>query len=98
MSKGFEFLRTAEGRPRITTFSKWKAWKVNFLLTFRYGFNRSGSHIPAITDEAIYPSFVKDKLQIEAGWDNWFGYDWFSSNESTDEFLSSFYEKHCYKR
>jgi hypothetical protein len=65
---------------------------------FRYGFFRWGVYIPPITDEAIYPSYYRGNRKIEAGWDNWFGYDWFASTPETDEFLLSFYEKHCKRK
>jgi len=51
--------------------------------------------VPPITDEAVHLNYYRGKLKIESGWDNWYGYDWFSSNKETDEFLIRFYEKHC---
>jgi len=61
----------------------------------RYGFYRWGIYVPPITDEAVHLNYYRGKLKIESGWDNWYGYDWFSSNKETDEFLIRFYEKHC---
>lgn len=95
MSKGFEIRENASGRIVISTFSFWRSWKVSLLLMFRYGFYRWGAYVPPITDEAVHPRFHRGKLVIESGWDNWFGYDWFATNEETDIFLSNFYDRHC---
>ena len=95
MSKDFEFLTTHEGRFRITTFGFWRSWKVSLLLMFRYGFSRKGTYIAPFTDDAIHPYYIKGELKIAAGYDNWFGYDWFSYNVQTDQFVKNFYEKHC---
>lgn len=62
---------------------------------FRYGFLRWGVWIPPITDDAVYPDFIRGKLRIYAGYDNWFGYDLLASNAPTDAFLQRFYERHC---
>ena len=61
----------------------------------RYGFYRSGGFVPAVTDEAVYPDFIRGKYKIQSGWDTWYGYDWFADNEATDKFLTQFYNKHC---
>ena len=98
MDKEFEILKTHEGRVRITTFSMWKSWKISLLLMFRYGFYRWGIYIPPITDEAIHPNYIRGNLKISAGWDNWYGYDWFAANDITDQFLTDFYHKHCTKK
>lgn len=98
MDKEFEFHTTHEGRARITTFSFWRSWKLSLLLMFRYGFLRWGIYIPPFTDEAIHPSYYRGKLKILAGWDNWFGYDWFAANEETDIFLKNIYDKHCHSK
>jgi len=95
MQKRFELSRTAEGRVCISTFSAKGAWKVSLLLMLRYGFYRWGVYIPPLTDEAVYPRFHRGKLKIESGWDHWQGYDWFATNEATDQFLERFYYKHC---
>ena len=96
MSKKFELHTTHEGRIRITTFGFWRSWKVSLLLMFRYGFFRWGSYVPPVTDEAIHLSYIRGKLKILSGWDNWFGYDWFADNVQTDPFIEKFYYKHCH--
>ena len=88
-------LTAANGYARITTFSRWQRTKLVLLLTFRYGFWRSGTSIPPITDDAIYPDFVRGRKRILAGWDNWFGYDFLANDPESDAFLRSFYDKHC---
>jgi hypothetical protein len=98
MKDGFELLTAEEGRIRITTFGVWRSWKVSLLLMFRYGFYRRGVYIAPITDDAIHPSYYRGKLKILAGWDNWFGYDWFADNEATNTFLRDFYDKHCHEK
>ena len=95
MDKYFHIHKTANDRVVISTFSFLKSWKVSLLLMFRYGFYRWGPYVPPITDEAVHPSFLRGKLKIHTGWDNWEGYDWFAENEETDKFLIKFYEKHC---
>lgn len=65
---------------------------------FRYGFWRWGVYLPAITDEAIYPDFVRFGLRIHSGWDNCSGYDLLAANAASDRFLRRFYEKHCASR
>ena len=69
--------------------------KLGLLLTFRYGFYRWGAWIPAVTDEAIHPSFIRFRKCILVGWDNWSGYYLFADNEESDKFLRLFYNKHC---
>lgn len=95
MRKEFQISTTHDGRPRITTFSLCQSWRVSLLLMFRYGFYRWGMYVPPITDEAIHLSYFRGRLKIDSGWDNWFGYDWYSANSETDAFLLRFYEKHC---
>jgi hypothetical protein len=58
------------------------------------GFWRWGIYIPPITDEAIYPSYIRWGLKIMSGWDNWVGYDFLSANAKTDHFLEQFIGKH----
>ncbi len=96
MNKKFEMHTSPEGRIRITSFSFWRSWKVSLLLKLRYGFHRDGKYIAPVTDEAVYPSYVKDELSITSGWDNWFGYDWLAGGAQTDDFLEKFYDKHCH--
>ena len=97
MKDGFEILDTADGFARITTFSVKKARRVSLLLMFRYGFIRWGIYIPPITDDGIYPSYYRWRMKILHGWDNWFGYDWFATNQKKSDFLIKFYSKHCKK-
>jgi hypothetical protein len=47
-----------------------------------------------ITDEAIFPSYVRWGLKICSGWDNWVGYDFLSANDQTDKFLEQFVARH----
>jgi hypothetical protein len=85
----------ANGFARISTFSYSRRMRLALLLTFRYGFWRWGPWIPPITDDAIYPDFIRGAKRILAGWDNWFGYDFLADNAETDIFLRRFFEKHC---
>ena len=64
------------------------------LLMFRHGFFRWGIYTPPIADEAIFPSYVRWKLKIYSGWDNWIGYDFLSANDKTDMFLDRFVLRH----
>jgi hypothetical protein len=91
----FETLTTASGYFRMATFSQKKACRVSLLLMFRYGFLRWGVLIPPIAGEGIYPDFIRGRLKIKAGFDDWFGFDWFATDEQTDIFLRKFYERHC---
>ncbi len=50
--------------------------------------------MPAVTDDGIYPSFVRDQMIIDAGWDNWFGYDLIATDVDSDAFLRGFYKAH----
>jgi len=89
------FLDTsASGHHWIYTESRMKASRIGRLLSFRYGFWRWGLYVPPITDEAIYPSYVRWHLKIYSGWDNWVGFDFLSANEYTDEFLEQFSARH----
>jgi hypothetical protein len=85
----------ANGFAWLSTHSRREYWRLCLLLVFRYGFVRKGRYIPAITDEAIFPDYVRFGLRIQAGWDNWMGYDLLAANERSDAFLRRFYAKHC---
>lgn len=98
MSKRFEVRNDTSGRVTISTFSNRRSWKVSLLLMLRYGFYRRGPYVPPLTGEAVHPRFHRGKLIIASGWDNWFGYDWSSTNGETDIFLLDFYERHCRDR
>ena len=50
------------------------------------GFKRTGVRVSGL-DETIYPSLVKDGIEIERGWDIWMGYYLLSGNERTDHYL-----------
>ena len=95
MMKGVVLTSTVSGRVRLETNKYWSSWYVSFLLMFNYGFTRKGKYMPPLTDESIYPDFIKGDLKICAGWDVWFGYDWFADNDKTDQFLKKFDQKHC---
>ena len=86
---------TASGFARVSTFSKRQRTRLGLLLMFRYGFARWGVYVPPITDEAVYPDFVRPGMRIHTGWDNRMGYDLFASNSKSDAFLRRFYAKHC---
>lgn len=79
----------------ILTFSRRAYRRLGLLLMFRYGFWRWGVWVRGVTDEAIYPSFVRGKKKILAGYDNWIGYDLLATNPETDEFLRKFHARHC---
>ena len=88
-------LRTAaNGYAWITTPSRRERLWLGLLLTFRYGFWRWGTYIPPITDEAIYPDFIRGRKRIHAGWDNFVGYDLLAGDAESDKFLRAFYERH----
>jgi len=94
--KSITQLNTAEtGFAWVTTHSRLQYWRLCLILVFRYGFLRWGRYIPPITDEAIFPDYVRFGLRIHAGWDNWMGYDLLAANEASDAFLRRFYLKHC---
>ena len=95
--KTVEIHVAANGFARISTFSQWWRMLLCLLLTFRYGFWRKGPWGRAVTDEAVYPDFVRGTKVIHSGWDNCFGYDFLAANEESDEFLRTFYERHCKK-
>ena len=61
---------------------------------FRYGFRRKGFYVPPIIGEAIYPSYVRGKLEVLSGWDDLTGYEWIAENEQTDVFLNRFYARY----
>src|SRR5438093_8274623 len=52
-------------------------------------FSRSGTWIPAVTDDAIHADFVKGEHRILAAWHNWFGYYLLANNSETDGFLGA---------
>jgi len=88
-------LRTAaNGYAWITTPSRRERLWLGLLLMFRYGFWRWGTYVPPITDEAIYPDFIRGKKRILTGWDNWVGYDLLANDPESDRFLRAFYERH----
>ena len=94
--KSIAQLNTAAcGFAWVTAYSRLEYWRLSLLLVFRYGFVRWGRYIPPITDEAIFPDFVRFGLRIQAGWDSWMGYDLLAANERSDVFLRRFYAKHC---
>ena len=84
----------ANGHLWVRTESLNEANRIGWLLMFRYFFVRWGFYRSAITDEAVYPDYIRGRLRIEAGWDNWSGYDFLSVNSDTDNFLERFIEKH----
>ena len=90
-----ELQTAANGRAWITTHSRRRRLWLGFLLTFRYGFYRWGAWIPPIADEGIYPDFIRGRLRIHAGYDNWVGYDLLASNADADAFLRRFFQRHC---
>ena len=87
-------IQASNGFCEITTDSLIVRMKLGILLTIRYGFYRWGVCIPAVTDDAIHPSFIRFNQCILTGWDNWMGYYLLAENEETDSFLRFFYQKH----
>ena len=85
----------ASGFAWVTTHSRLRYWRLCITLVFRYGFLRWGRYVPPITDEAIFPDYVRFGLRIHAGWDNWTGYHLLAANERSSAFLQRFYLKHC---
>ena len=97
-SEQIDLSTAANGYALVSTFSSRQRLRLGLLLVFRYGFLRWGVYVPPITDDAVYPSFVRWGMRIHSGWDNWIGYDLLASNEKTDAFLRAFYAKHCAPR
>ena len=95
MSKAVELHIAENGFSCITTFSMWHSMRLRLLLRFRYGFKRHWPWMPAITDQAIHPDFVRGKEIIKAGWDHWYGYELLADNKETDIFLKGFHARHC---
>lgn len=85
----------ANGFACISTFSRKQRRRLALLLVFRYGFLRWGVYVPPVTDDAIFPDFVRWGMRIYSGWDNWMGYDLLAANAKSDVFLRHFYAKHC---
>ena len=94
MDKSIYLDKAANGHNWLHTESRREAKRLGRLLSFRHGFFRWGIYVPAITDEAIYPNYVRGRLKIYAGWDNWVGYDFLAANSQTDEFLEQFIARH----
>ncbi len=57
----------ANGFTCINTFSHFRSLKLGLLLLFRYGFWRKGGWVRAVTDNAIYASFVHGRKSILTG-------------------------------
>lgn len=85
----------ANGFAVVTTQSKKVRFRLGLLLMFRYGCWRWGPRIPAIADAAIYPDFIRGRLRIHSGWDNWLGYDLLAADPESDAFLRRFHARHC---
>lgn len=86
--------RAADGHVWIRTESKAAFKRIRRTLIFRHGFIRWGSWIPPITDEAIFPDYIRWGLRIRSGWDNWVGFDFLAANNATDTFLIAFADKY----
>jgi hypothetical protein len=82
-------------RAKYETSSRWEYQKVSLLLMFRHGFVRWGVWVPGILDDAIFPSFIRGSVRIEAGWDNWSDFYLLASDERSIAFLRRFVNKHC---
>lgn len=95
MIKGVVQQLNASGRVSLESQSYWTSWRISILLMFKYGFKRKGVYIPPVTDESIYPDYIKEGVKIYSGWDNWTEYYWSADNEEADRFLKKFYDKHC---
>lgn len=87
--------RAANGFCVLSTFSHFTRFRLGLLLMFRYGFWRKGRLVLAVTDDAVYPDFVRGQKIIHASWDNWTGFDFLAGNAETDAFLHAFYLRHC---
>lgn len=88
-----EILRGADGLVSIEI-SSWlvRLW-LGCLLTYKYGFGRSGNS--AIGPyEALYPSFVKGGIEIMSGRDD-SEFFLLAKNPESAVFLQSFFEQHC---
>lgn len=90
-----ELSTAASGFAWVTTHSKRQRTRLGRLLMFRYGFWRWGAYVPPITDEAIYPDFIRWGLRLHSGWDACVGYDLLAANAKSDAFLRRFYVRHC---
>ena len=69
--------------------------RLGLLLTFRYGFWRWGPCIPAVTGDGISPDFIRFKLRIHSGSNDWLGYYLLADNAESDIFLRKFHARHC---
>ena len=85
----------ANGFAHVTTEDQAEYKRLASLLVWRHGFIRFGFGVPAYGDEAIYPSFVRWRTTIVAGWDNWSGYYLLANSARADRFLRGFFAKHC---
>ena len=47
-----------------------------------------------VTDEGIYPDFVRGKTRILCGYDNWSGSYFLADDPESDKFLRDFYTRH----
>ncbi|MBB1387775.1 hypothetical protein H5119_20065 [Pseudoalteromonas sp. SG45-5] len=56
------------------------------ILEVELSFDRIGNQVAGI-DEGIFPSFIKDDIKIDAGWDNWSGCYLLSTSKQGDELL-----------
>jgi hypothetical protein len=54
------------------------------------GFSRQGDSVAGL-DEGISPSFLRAKLEISAGWDNWSGSYLLANSDEGDEILRRLY-------
>ena len=90
-----ELHNAANGLACIATRSRLQYWRLCLILVFRYGFLRRGRYVLPVTDDAIFPDYVRSGLRILAGWDNWLSFHLLAANEQSDAFLRRFYLKHC---
>jgi len=67
--------RQKNGRVRLEfgNLSWFGWWRIQHQMRQR-GFSREGPRIDGGPDERIFPSFRRDGILIEAGWDKWLGY------------------------
>lgn len=78
---------TARGHLSLETDSL-PLWQVIEARLGALGFTRSGPSVVG-PDQTLFPSFTRDTLTLEAGWDIWSGYYLMASNDQGDAFLST---------
>jgi hypothetical protein len=73
--------------------SPFSAFWLRFKLQFIHRFSREGHRVLG-PGQVIVPDFVRGKIRLLAGWDDWSGYYLLSESAAGDEFLSAYAKLH----